>query len=180
MEDKLEKLFESQNHIKQMRDFWANEVNRLKKVLSENKIPEKRNYYLNQHDKSLETLREWNFKLKENGTNQNNVFCNVVQSSCSKEVYNRIRREIESRMIGNEPRAISLLDNEDENTIEKYTALNRKYNALSDKIKALYKEIDNLTIIPKDNPSPSEWNDAQIFNRHLGKLKREVNKLLIF
>ena len=166
------------DEVQAKRDFYAGETLRLQKWLSTNKFHPNRKKYIEELNSIYERLREFNAKNKQNGRDENQIFSMVVRTSIGKEVYDRVLSEAKSRMAGNEPKSVSMLTDKDEEKIEKYDALEKKYSALLNKVKDFYRDVDEMMIPTSGSFENSEWVRIVNFNKQVVKIKKEIELLI--
>lgn len=176
----IDNIKDWQNEIAAKRQYWANEVSRTSGILSASgKNHPNRAKQIADWNHASDQLREYNKINKQRGDAEQLMFLQVVKDSMSKEVYNRVSLESKKRLHSHERKCISLLSESDEIILEDYAALKKKYSSMVAKIKATYKRLDYLTMVASESPTPEEWKNVQNFNRHLGKIKREFQEILI-
>lgn len=169
-----EEIIEIQNE----RIKLAGDVKKIEFWLARNKTHFKYDQKLKDYQQKLNRLREINNFNKQRGQTENLILANIFCDSARKEVYNKAKREVKSRIDGNTPNIISLLTDDESSKIEKFDTILSENIKIKKNIFFIVKGFDEMIIETKGNLSPEEWNRIQNFNKNILKSKRLLNELV--
>lgn len=116
-------------------------------------------------DKLVKELQVLNSNPLSKGASMNDVFRDVVNQCCTKDVMGNILREVHSRMSGNPPQYVSLYSEQEERAFGYYNDLDQKFKKLHGSVSKLKKRIY------ESMPNISETMDNHEYRRRIELLK---------